>query len=57
MPMVIFEAQSAVSKRIATVNIQQEGDDTMSTLVSGNMWVHRSRFDAQGIPGTVKPTQ
>ena len=57
LPMGIFEAQPVVSKRIVTVNIQPEGDDAVSILVSGNMWVYRSRFDAQGIPGTGKSAQ
>ena len=57
LPMGIFEAQPVVSKRIVTVNIQPEGDDEVSILVSGNMWVYRSRFDAQGIPGTGKSAQ
>ena len=57
LPMGIFDAQPVVSKRIVTVNIQPEGDDTVSILVSGNMWVYRSRFDTQGIPGTAKSAQ
>ena len=50
-PLGIFEAQPVVSKRIVTVSIQPEGPNTLSILVSGNMWVYRSRFDAHGIPG------
>ena len=57
VPLGIFEAQPVVSKRIVTVTVQPEGGDTVSILVSGNMWVYRARFDAPGIPGTVKPTQ
>ena len=53
MPLGIFEAQPVVSKRIVTINIQPEGPDTASILVSGNLWVYRSRFDAHGIPGIV----
>ena len=57
LPMGIFEAQPVVSKRIVTVNVQPEGDETVSILVSGNMWVYRARFDAHGIPGTATAAQ
>ena len=57
VPLGIFEAQPVVSKRIVTVNVQPEGVDTVSILVSGNMWVYRSRFDAHGIPGTAAAAQ
>ena len=57
VPLGIFEAHPVVSKRIVTVNIQPEGDDTVSILVSGSMWVYRSRFDALGIPGTATAAQ
>lgn len=51
VPLGIFEAQPVVSKRIVTLTVQPEGEDTVSILISGNMWVYRSRFDAHGIPG------
>ena len=51
LPMGIFEAQPVISKRIVTVNLQPEDDDTMSILISGNLWIYRARFDAMGIPG------
>ena len=56
--LVVFnlEAQPVVGKRIVTVTVQPEGGDTVSILVSGNMWVYRSRFDTHGIPGTVNAT-
>ena len=57
VPLGLFEAQPVVSKRIVTVNVQPEGEDTVSILVSGNMWVYRSRFDAHGIPGTATAAQ
>ena len=54
VPLGIFEAQPVISKRIVTINVQPEGADTVSILVSGSMWVYRARFDAQGIPGNTK---
>ena len=51
-PLNIFEAQPVTSKRIVTVTVQPESADSVSILMSGNVWVYRARFDAHGVPGS-----
>ena len=40
LPMGIFEAAPCYGKRIVTLHIQPESDDTLSILISGNTWAY-----------------
>ncbi len=51
LPLHVFEAQPVVGKRITNLNLQLDGDSTVSLIITGHTWPFRGRLDAFGISG------
>ena len=51
LPLSLFEAQPVVGRRIVVFNIQTNGPNEISIVITGNTWSFRSRLDAFGIQG------
>ncbi len=52
LPMGIFEAMPVVGRRIVTMTLCPQGDDTIALVLSGNLWTYRDRLDAIGAIGS-----
>ena len=51
LPLGIFKCQPCIGKRIVTLNLQIEDENTISVVITGNTWAFRSRLDTFGISG------
>ena len=51
LPLLFFEAQPCVGKRIVTLNMQVESERELSVVITGNTWAFRQRLDAHGVQG------
>ena len=51
IPMGIFDAQPVMGKRIITLHIEAESEESVSCLIAGNTWMFRARLDSHGVPG------
>ena len=49
------EAQPVVGKKITHLNLQLDGDHTLSAIFSGHTWPYRGRLDAIGVSGGFSP--
>ena len=49
MPMGVFEARPVQGRRIMAVDIQIEGDSTLSLVFHGATWLFREAFDDAGV--------
>ena len=56
LPLGVFECQPCVGKRIVTMNLQIEDENTISIVIGGNTWAFRSRLDTFGISGGYQPS-
>lgn len=51
LPLLYFQAQPCVGKRVVGLHLQIEGETNMSVVITGNTWAFRQRLDAHGVQG------
>ena len=57
LPLLYFEAQPCIGKRIVCLHIQIESEKTLSVVITGNTWAFRSRLDSHGVQGGYTETE
>ena len=51
LPLGIFACQPIWGRRIVSIELQPEGEECLSVVISGNTWNYREKLDAHGVAG------